>query len=84
MTAAAGSVWNGGICGTCGARYLGSHACTREDIDRQIETLRRLRDALPPTSHDSYLDPKRNCPCRTENGGSGVCGCILGGHKVTC
>lgn len=25
-----------------------------------------------------------SCPCRKENGGSGVCGCILGGPQVTC
>lgn len=25
----------------------------------------------------------RNCPCRPENGGSGICGCILGGPVVT-
>ena len=29
-------------------------------------------------------DATRNCPCRPENGGSGVCGCTLGGPQVTC
>ena len=24
------------------------------------------------------------CPCRQENGGSGLCGCIFGGPQVTC
>lgn len=30
------------------------------------------------------MDRMRQCPCRPENGGSGVCGCILGGLQVTC
>ena len=24
------------------------------------------------------------CPCRPENGGSGICGCIFGGPQITC
>lgn len=28
-------------------------------------------------------DPTANCPCRPENGGSGICGCIRN-VKVTC
>lgn len=75
--------WNGGVCSTCGARYLGAHRCTREDIDRQIDALRRLRDMLPVDT-DAPYDRTRNCPCRPENGGSGVCGCTLGGPQVTC
>lgn len=30
------------------------------------------------------VDRTASCPCRPENGGSGVCGCVLGGPKVTC
>lgn len=30
------------------------------------------------------LDRMHGCPCKPENGGSGVCGCILGGPSVTC
>ena len=26
---------------------------------------------------------RRNCPCRTENGGSGVCNCVLGSPTIT-
>lgn len=29
-------------------------------------------------------DPTATCPCRVENGGSGVCGCVMGAPKVTC
>ena len=25
----------------------------------------------------------RSCPCMPENGGSGICGCVLGGPKIT-
>jgi hypothetical protein len=27
----------------------------------------------------THADPTRNCKCRPENGGSGVCNCVLGG-----
>ena len=40
--------WNGPICNTCGARYLGSHVCTREDIMRRVnELLDHLSPAVP-------------------------------------
>lgn len=29
-------------------------------------------------------DRMAHCPCRVENGGSGICGCVLGGLQVTC
>jgi hypothetical protein len=29
-------------------------------------------------------DPMAHCPCRVENGGSGVCMCVQGGPKITC
>lgn len=29
------------------------------------------------------VDPTRHCPCRSENGGSGICNCILGSGTVT-
>jgi hypothetical protein len=38
--------WNGPICGTCSARYLGHHSCSREDLQRLIDKLTRLRDSL--------------------------------------
>jgi hypothetical protein len=79
--------WNGPICPTCHTMYLGSHQCSREDIQRRIGELVDLLGTLPlparpRTSLD--LDPTRSCPCRPENGGSGICGCTLGGPQVTC
>lgn len=74
--------WNGPICQTCGARYLGSHTCSTADILRRVQELLAL---LPGTPQDSCRpDPTRNCPCRPENGGSGVCGCVMGAGQVTC
>lgn len=35
-----------------------------------------------PTALDP--DPTRRCPCRPENGGSGLCGCTLGNRTVHC
>ena len=31
---------------------------------------------------ESPLDRTRHCPCRVENGGSGICGCILGSQVI--
>lgn len=31
--------WNGGICGTCNATYIGSHTCSREDILARVKAL---------------------------------------------
>lgn len=36
------------------------------------------------TDTSQQWDRTRNCPCRAENGGSGVCNCILGGPQVWC
>lgn len=71
--------WNGPTCGTCGARYLGSHTCTTEDILRRVNELLGLLPKEP-----AACNPTRTCPCRPENGGSGVCGCTLGGPRITC
>jgi hypothetical protein len=70
------TAWNGPICGT---GYLGSHRCSREDIARRIAELARLMDAT-----DAPANRTAGCPCRPENGGSGVCGCIMGGATITC
>lgn len=69
--------WNGGVCGTCGARYLGPHTCSQNDILRRIQELSLLLAGAPK-------DRATGCPCRPENGGRGVCGCTLGGPQVTC
>jgi len=70
--------WNGPVCGQCGAHYLGAHTCSREDILRHVTELLGLIDRAPTA------DRTQSCPCRPENGGSGVCGCILGGPTITC
>jgi hypothetical protein len=73
---------NGPVCMTCGARYIGHHECSAADIQRRINELLSL---LPGTRDDSCRpSPTRDCRCHPENGGSGVCGCVLGGPKVTC
>lgn len=79
-TTTSGVLWNGPICTTCGARYLGHHKCSHEDITRRVLELLALLNDKPAVD----ADPMRGCPCRPENGGSGVCGCTMGGPKVTC
>ena len=62
-----------------------------EDILRRIE---RLESQLGPIGYP-YLspyvrqettmkDPTSTCPCRVENGGSGICNCIFGGTCIIC
>lgn len=76
-----GIVWNGPTCGTCGSRYLGTHQCSAADILRRVNELLGLIKLMPP---QQPTDRTAGCPCRPENGGSGVCGCILGGPRITC
>ena len=70
-------LWNGPTCQTCGARYLGSHKCSQADLVNRVNELLALLGQAPPAQANS------GCPCRKENGGSGVCGCILGGPQVS-
>jgi hypothetical protein len=70
--------WNGPICGQCGAPYVNHHACSHEDI------LRRVRELLAIIDGQATSDRTGGCPCRPENGGSGVCGCVLSGPQITC
>lgn len=82
------NLWNGPICPTCGP-YLGTHACQMRPCpgcatkDAVIANLMKLLGgasaplASPPSGQMA-------CPCRPENGGSGICGCILYGPKITC
>ena len=58
-----------------------------EDLMRRSEELRdmalRRFESLNPQLARGPRDTSA-CPCRRENGGSGVCGCTLGGPQVTC
>lgn len=74
--------WNGPVCNQCRALYVGHHQCSSEDIMRRVRELLAL---IPGTQAPCMpQDVTSGCPCRPENGGSGVCGCTLGGPKVTC
>lgn len=94
ITSTTGVAHNGPICQTCRARYVGTHECSVESLLEIAEfyqdLARRRFDELmaagTPVELDVRLRGRRTagCPCRTENGGSGVCGCTLGGPQVTC
>jgi hypothetical protein len=77
-------MWNGPSCPTCGARYLGSHTCSHDDIVRRVNELLAMLATLSPRRAADHADRMSGCPCRPENGGSGICGCVLGGPQVTC
>jgi hypothetical protein len=90
-TTVAATAHNGPICTVCALRYVGVHTCSVEDLLRRADELReqavRLEEkALSRLGPQPTASPDRlaGCPCRTENGGSGVCGCTLSGPEVTC
>lgn len=64
-----GQLWNGGYCKSCGDRETPGHVCTHKWVRVPI---------------DQTVDRTASCPCRPENGGSGICGCVLSGARITC
>jgi hypothetical protein len=85
LNAATTTTWNGPSCANCGKGYLGVHQCAPADIMARIRHLMDLlADAASARPGRDLPDRTASCPCRPENGGSGVCGCILSGTKVTC
>ena len=92
-----GTLWNGPVCGTCGRGYITSpHKCSPEDIKRKIAELQALLGCpgcgqhiegahfCPGPQEQSQWGAPENCSCNPKNGGSGVCGCIFGGPRITC
>jgi hypothetical protein len=91
-TAPAAAAHNGPVCHVCMVPYIGIHRCRPEHIEARIDWLQDylrarydeiFREATPVDVHISPGMRTRSCPCRRENGGSGVCGCVLGGPEVT-
>lgn len=93
-TATTVAVHNGPICSTCSTPYVGIHTCSVEQLlraaeqaDARASDLRRRAverfESLNPQPTRGPVDRTASCPCRPENGGSGVCGCILG-QSWTC
>jgi hypothetical protein len=78
--------WNGALCGTCGKGYLGSHQCAAADLLRKAAELTEMAQRLMSQPREVFprVDRTASCPCRPENGGSGICGCIMGGMTITC
>lgn len=99
VTTTTSSLHNGPICGQCGVGFVSSHQCDPAELRRQAMVLLRAADSIdehnkpkppwvPPTPHRPYVAPApvdrtAGCSCRPENGGSGICGCILGGMQIT-
>lgn len=81
-TSTSGILWNGPLCPTCGKGYLGAHQCDPVDLLRKAAELTEMARRLQSPSQP--VDRTAGCPCRKENGGSGVCGCVLSGPQITC
>lgn len=95
VSSSSATAFNGPSCPTCARTYVGVHTCSVEDLVRRASELREQADKLIEQALTRFasLGPQptlgptervAGCPCRIENGGSGVCGCTLGGPKVTC
>lgn len=56
------------------ARYVGYRLILRPQIPTYTPTI--VQDQMPK-------DLISTCPCSTENGGSGVCGCILPNQTIS-
>jgi len=85
------TLWNGPVCWDCGKPYVAYHSCDPADLEKKAallqekaDVLRRQRDTMISWSYSSNSRDNSECPCRRENGGSGVCGCALGGTQITC
>lgn len=88
--------WNGPVCNVCGQGYLNEHKCEVSVLKAKIAALQAAIEELeaepmkccpPNTSPGMWTVPARDtsgCPCNPARGGSGVCGCILGGSQITC
>lgn len=74
--------WNGPVCQTCGKGYLGTHECAPADLLRRAaDLIEQAGQASMPAAAEGRM---AHCPCRPENGGSGICGCVMGGMQITC
>lgn len=73
---------NGPVCTVCGKCYIGTHQCDPSDLLRRAQELIDLAQRMPVRA--APVDRTASCPCRPENGGSGICGCIMGGLQITC
>lgn len=76
-------------CPCCGWRWIGEpeeiirvpFGGNSYETDREIFTLRH--NPMQPSDYRYDSSPCRTCNNNPENGGSGVCNCILGQPKIT-
>lgn len=88
--------WHGPVCNICGQGYIGNHTCRTSVLRDKIAELQKMIDKIEKKQQDPLKCCPPNtapgwnwtpydtsgCPCRPENGGSGICGCIMGGPQI--
>lgn len=53
-------------------------------LEARIAVLERSPFGWQPPATGASTSFADLCPCNPKNGGSGVCGCVLGGTQVIC
>jgi hypothetical protein len=82
------TAWYGPVCSICHRGYIGRHECRVSDLQEKIDFLQKqideikanqTRERKPDYDLTRWNKPydTSGCPCRPENGGSGICGCTL-------
>lgn len=70
----------GWVCPVCGAGVAPGVATHCEPARSFADRVRPGTVKFPPTPQFD----RSTCPCNPERGGSGICGCIMGGPTITC
>ena len=65
--------------------YSSNSTCLPPDIEGCRRVYTRLQDPVVSEQSGKFNEnnPCKNCPNHPDNGGSGICHCILGSPKVT-
>lgn len=74
-----GMEWQPGTCPNAGSACNCIGACMGKWVPRG--TVKHCPTCACVSAHQP--DPTAGCSCRSENGGSGICGCVLGGPRIT-
>jgi hypothetical protein len=56
----------------------------QEFLKKQIKKQSPFYPSIPCITQDTQQFDASKCPCNPALGGSGICGCVLSGPRITC